>query len=103
MKRIVALCAALLVGGIFASEASAQQPVYAGGGSGEFAPSPYGWHPGFQRFVWKHGGYRCGKPNLFGKLFGSNSGEVPGAQSGTLVFPNHQFARSPRDFFMMDQ
>jgi len=26
----------------------------------------------------------------------------PAANSGTLVFPNHQFVRSPRDFFMQD-
>jgi hypothetical protein len=27
---------------------------------------------------------------------------VPGAKQATLVFPTHPFARSPRDFFMVD-
>jgi hypothetical protein len=69
------------------------------------APSPYGWHPKFQHFVTSHGSDRCGKPNFLGRIFGkSHSGPAPDvASSGTLVFPNHQFARSPRDFFMLDQ
>jgi hypothetical protein len=28
---------------------------------------------------------------------------APYAEGGTLAFPNHPFARSPRDFFMVDQ
>ena len=106
MKRIFALCAALLVSGLFVSDAAAQGPGPAmGPGPGGFTPSPYGWHPRFQEFVWSHGGVHCGKPNLLGKIFGKNrGGPAPDvAQGGTLVFPNHPFARSPRDFFMLDQ
>jgi len=37
-------------------------------------------------------------------LFNKNqfTAPPPQANGGTLVFPNHQFVRSPRDFFMQD-
>ena len=106
MKKIFALCAALLVSGLFANEAMAQGPAPGMMPPGGVAPpSPYGWHPRFQNFVGTHGTDRCGNPNLLGRIFGkSRGGYVPGVEgNGTLVFPNNPYTRSPRDFFMNDQ
>lgn len=106
MKKIFAVCAALLVSGFAANQASAQAPVMGmPAGPGEFAPSPYGWHPKFQNFIHAHGSDKCGRPNLLGKIFGKErGGPAPDvANSGTLVFPQNPFTRSPRDFFMMDR
>jgi hypothetical protein len=104
MKKVFALCAALLVSGLFASAASAQAPpgMMQSGPSG--GASPYGWHPKLQQLALSHSAAKCGKPSLLGRLFGkSNGGYGQGVENGTLVFPNNPFTRSPRDFFMLDQ
>lgn len=105
MKKILALCAALLASGLFVNEAAAQGPPPGmPQGQGGFTPTPYGWHPKIQGVFGSRCTDRCGKPTLFGKLFcKTRGGEAPNAEGGTLVYPNHQYARSPRDFFMMDQ
>ena len=102
MKSIFALGLAMLFSAAYAGEAAAQgpppgmMPPQSG-----FAPSPYGWHPKLQSMAAKHSGDGCRRPGLFGRLFG----KTPHADmaGGTLVFPNHPYARSPRDFFMLDQ
>ena len=65
----------------------------------------YGWNPGLRSlFTSSKSCDSCnGKKNktgFFNKSKVMTSPET--AQSGTLVFPNHQFVRSPRDFFMQD-
>ena len=86
----------------------------------------YGYHPWLKRNL----GFGAGCSNcqgqdnkrngLFSRLFNNNNNNpgqqnsglfgnrpptppLPVANSGTLVFPNHTYVRSPRDFFMMDQ
>ncbi len=84
-----------------------------GGGGGE----KYGWHPLLKIKNWFGGKKGCdsGCKNCGGH--GPRSGGygaytpppgigypgTPGADMpGTLVFPNHPYARSPRDFFMYE-
>ncbi|MBA4189213.1 MAG: hypothetical protein C0467_14540 [Planctomycetaceae bacterium] len=62
------------------------------------APDRYGFNPIFKRMFHFGGKNNCG-----------NCGSAPaysqapaGPMQGTLVFPNHSFVRSPRDYFMMD-
>lgn len=53
--------------------------------------SAYGWNPVFRKIsMWCKGAGPIGYA------------PAPVGVQGTLVFPNHPFARSPRDFFMMD-
>jgi hypothetical protein len=69
----------------------------AGGGGGEGA---YGVNPMLKRLCWwkkDAGCSTCGGGGHAGH--GGNGGAGAGA-GGTLVFPQHQFARSPRDWFM---
>jgi hypothetical protein len=63
-------------------------PVAAGGGSGE-----YGWNPVFKRCLWWK--KDCGSGNC-----GKGHGGAAAGPAGTLVFPQHPYARSPRDWFM---
>lgn len=66
----------------------------------------YGWNPILKKVLWWKKD-DCSKGNCGGKAgcAGGNCG--PGANGGpiggTLVFPNHPFARSPRDYFMYGQ
>jgi hypothetical protein len=70
----------------------------------------YGMNPLLKRmFWWKKDADPCGPQGCgkgHGHCFGGNCAPVPppyGAappMPGTLVFPNHPFNRSPRDFFM---
>lgn len=92
----------------------------------------YGLHPTFKKLLWwqNDGCSTCGGgPRLFGHtgganwnlfhrdggcgrngLFGGNNcagqpygtNPYPNGVPGTLVFPNHPYIRSPRDFFMSD-
>jgi hypothetical protein len=101
MKRI--LFAAAVAMAVSAADARADW----GGGPGTVppqqaaAPAPnggqgaYGWNPVLKRCLWwkkDTGCATCGKNGGHGA-----GGAAPG---GTLVFPQHQFARSPRDWFM---
>jgi hypothetical protein len=79
------------------------------------APDKYGLHPRIKRmfrigtrkepatvppsYYYPQMGYGQGGPAY--NPNGYPPGGVGPAQ-GTLVFPNHPFVRSPRDFFMMD-
>ncbi|CAN5627318.1 hypothetical protein BH11PLA2_BH11PLA2_49980 [soil metagenome] len=74
-------------------------PPGAGGGGGG---NVYGWNPSLKINLlwWKKdsckGGNCGGHP-------GNGYPGTPGAQMpGTLVFPQHQFVRSPRDYFMWE-
>ena len=89
------------------------------------APDRYGLLPGLRKaFRVDSGCDTCGKPGLFsnggsagggcangncgpyqghgGYGYGYNQPQYPPINQGTLVFPNHQFVRSPRDFFMYE-
>lgn len=71
----------------------------------------YGWNPIFKKVLWwkKDGcdGGACGGKGCADKgppAPGSGLPGSPGASMpGTLVFPNHPYIRSPRDYFMYGQ
>ena len=80
------------------------------------ADSGYGWAPRVKHvFGHSHSSCGCGSSGSghFGGHFGGH-GQVaapapqsarvppPRTQPGTVVFPQHPFARGPRDFFMAD-
>lgn len=46
---------------------------------------------------WGHGGGHAGHGG-----YGYDYPQYPPVMQGTLVFPNHQYMRSPRDFFMYE-
>ena len=65
----------------------------------------FGLNPLFKRLMFWKKDTACGTCNLRGRL-GNCAGVVPGAFEpypngvpGTLVFPNHPYVRSPRDWF----
>lgn len=68
----------------------------------------YGWHPLLKLKNWfgkkKDGcGPRSGCYGSYAPPPGIGYPGTPGSQMpGTLVFPNHPYARSPRDFFMYE-
>jgi hypothetical protein len=63
-------------------------------------PSRYGFNSYFSRFFGKKDCDCNGKKKKPGYV---PPPPPPPADHGTLVFPNHQFIRSPRDFFMMGE
>lgn len=71
----------------------------------------YGWHPLLKIRNWFGKKDKCGGCGKHGPRLGGHSGYGSGAgfgglpgdhMPGTLVFPNHPYARSPRDFFMYE-
>jgi hypothetical protein len=87
------------------------------------APDRYGLMPGLRRAFRLDNSGGCstcgtnGKPGLFSNGGGCANGncghggggypgyeypQYPPPMQGTLVFPQHQFIRSPRDFFMYE-
>ncbi len=73
----------------------------------------YGWNPGLKKFFHFKGIGRskhASGPDYAAMGYGMGGpGYMPGGQGmggpmmqGTLVFPNHSFVRSPRDYFMVD-
>jgi hypothetical protein len=108
MKRI--LFAAAVAMAVAAADARADwgwgqgaaAPAQAAAAPGQAAAAPaqaggdcYGWHPGLKRLMWWK--KDCKGGNCGGSHGGAGAGAGP---AGTLVFPQHQFARSPRDWFM---
>lgn len=71
------------------------------------APAPsanmYGWNPALKKWLWWKkdacGPTGCGAGYSHGGGYGG-SGGYGGQPQGTLVFPQHPYVRSPRDFFM---
>jgi hypothetical protein len=78
-------------------------------------PDRYGFHPSFRKLLfWKKDkGEGCSDCGGAGIGYGKGGGEMynagPGGppmmgpanpQMGTLVFPQHTFVRSPRDWYM---
>lgn len=66
----------------------------------------YGWHPMARKILW----WRMDGGTCKGCGGGCKGCEAPPPpygvypnMPGTLVFPNHQFNRSPRDFFMWER
>ncbi|WP_439631483.1 hypothetical protein [Gemmata sp.] len=127
-KTLIALAAAAGLG-VFAGAASADPGGYvppqpgAGGGGGGFtqmggpgtllgagdaagrAPDRYGWNPAFKRFfrLGNGGCNGCGSAGAgYGQGGPAYNPNAAAPMQGTLVFPNHTFVRSPRDYFMMD-
>jgi hypothetical protein len=113
IRGLVALGIALAVASLgFSQEPAAAATVDSG----------YGWAPrlhwiGHAKgcFGWTHGGLAgSGHGSWAGKGHGGFDGDpnngrgkadrtpAPHSQPGTVVFPQHPFARSPRDYFMMD-
>ena len=96
MKRMLFAAALAVV----ASEARAQGPGYApppqGAPAAEGGAGCYGTHPMLKKLLWwkKDCGGSCGH---------AGGGNGAAAAPGTLVFPQHPYARSPRDFFMYGQ
>ncbi len=72
--------------------------------------SQYGVSPIFRVIFCGKGCTSCNgepkHPGIFHALCKKSQGAVPPpfpvGNGGTLVFPNHPFVRSPRDFFMVD-
>jgi len=65
-----------------AAPGQAAAPAQAGGDC-------YGWHPALRRCMWWKKDCK-----------GGHCGGAAAGPAGTLVFPQHQFARTPRDWFM---
>lgn len=107
MKKL--LFALVVAAGVTASEARAD---YFGTPPGP-APAPaagsgsaghYGWNPVLKKILWWKKSDDCSTGNC-GPRAGCAGGNCapggpPGITGGTLVFPTHPFARSPRDYFM---
>lgn len=70
-----------------------------GGGGGS-----YGWNPIVKRILfWKKSDAGSCANGKCGPTPGAGVPGIPGngmAMPGTLVFPTHPYARSPRDYFM---
>lgn len=116
MKKLMFAAAAAVVVGVSAADAQAQF------GSGPMAPPPgmsmgmpgptaggagctecgdrHGWHPVLKKLMWWKKDHGC-KGGC--AAVPPPPGAPGGPQVGTLVFPNHPFVRSPRDFFMYGQ
>lgn len=115
IRGLVALGIALVVA-VAAWAQPPAPPVYAGPvyGPGVGGDNGTGWSPFMEYYFQRRdaaGIDGCiGKNNrgvqfptarLFGNK-GKHFGKGPTTQPGTVVFPQHPFARSPRDFFMID-
>ncbi|AWM37703.1 hypothetical protein GobsT_42840 [Gemmata obscuriglobus] len=72
-----------------------------GNPSNGVAPDPYGMHPRLKR-LFRLGGSSHAQMG-YGQTGPSFNPNASGPAQGTLVFPNHPFVRSPRDFFMFEQ
>lgn len=91
MFLAAAVAALLMVG-----EASANGP----GGPAGPTVERYGWNPVFKGLFGKKKAGDCSTGNC--AVAPPPYGATP-PMPGTLVFPNHQFTRSPRDFFMWEK
>jgi hypothetical protein len=116
MRKLVFAAAVAAGVGLSAADARAQfsgPPVHEmtgpgpgceGGGCGKDG-CHYGLHPLLKKLLWWKKDDGCGKGGKCGK--GCDVPPPPGApggpQVGTLVFPQHPFVRSPRDYFMYGQ
>jgi hypothetical protein len=113
IRGLVALGIALAVAAYgFSDTVPAPAGVAAPAAAGH-ADNGCGWSPRIKH-LFAHaphlGGDGCGKHGLGhgGLGLGAGAGSAdPGhgiarTQPGTVVFPQHPFVRSPRDFFMMD-
>lgn len=120
MKRILLVAASLIASAFLSGSASAQGPVsgvVSGGCTSCGGNAPVASSPSlFSKLAfWKssscstcgngHAGFRSWTNNASG-LTGTKAAPFnpyPEGTPGTLVFPHHQFVRSPRDFFMTER
>jgi hypothetical protein len=78
------------------------------GAPGAQGPSgQYGLAPSLRRAFRLDGSNNCGGNNCGGHGcakggYGGPPAPYPPVMQGTLVFPNHPYVRSPRDFFMYE-
>jgi hypothetical protein len=114
MKRVMFLVAGL-AGLCLTNMAAAQNPVIPPQGpfgvplmggapqtvAAQCSADMYGWCPALKRIFHlpRHRGNACSPAEACGPVAGPSM--YP--QGGTLAFPNHPFARSPRDFFMVEK
>jgi len=122
MKRIwLAVAAAvglLTAAGVSRADFGGPPPVMQAGGpvapqAAENTANRYGILPFFRQVVWWKKapsgcvGAGCGNTMSGGPRVGGYAPPMAmpygGQPQGTLVFPNHQFNRSPRDFFMWEK
>ena len=113
IRGLVALGAALAVASFGFSQ---ERPASYGPAAGVEGDTGGGWAPFIRnsRLLHPFGGGSGGCDSCGGKtgLFGKHHKPDPAPQAkwtppprtqpGTVVFPQHPFARSPRDYFMMD-
>ena len=111
-RLLLAAVTAALVGGAARADfgqtlppAPAPQQPSADGPYGPNAEEVYGLHPAIRKlFFWKKDVGACKNCKKQAPLppgYGTPGGPG-GPQVGTLVFPNHPYARSPRDYFMYE-
>jgi hypothetical protein len=62
----------------------------------------YGWNPIFKKVLWRKKDNACSSGQCGGYGHGGPGAGMGNQPQGTLVFPNHPYARSPRDFFMWE-
>jgi hypothetical protein len=104
MRKYLLTLAVVAMAGLTA-KADFNAPPAPGAGGAEF-----GWNPIMKKMLWwkKDKGTHFNKvsappaPPGVPQFSGGPYGTGPG-MPGTLVFPNHAFVRSPRDFFMYGQ
>jgi hypothetical protein len=98
MKRILFAAAAAALVAVLAGQANANgwgapvpglQPPQGQPQFGAPAGDRYGYHPALKRLMWWKVD-RCPGPGCGGAAMGGG---------GTMVYPNHPYARSPRDWF----
>ena len=69
-----------------------------GGPANGMAPDTHGLHPRLKRIF----GLGSSSQKGYGQMGPAYNPNAYAPAQGTLVFPNHPFVRSPRDYFMLD-
>lgn len=76
----------------------------AGCAGGNCSGCQFGLNPVLKKLLWWKKDAGCGTAGCGGRnCAGTAAAAPPPFMGGTLVYPNHPFARSPRDYFMYGQ